>query len=278
MASVMVAFPIASVLGVPIGLVLAERFEWHAPFFFIAALSVVVLGLGVKALPHFKPSHAAAHPWAQMKAILADRVHQRGLMMSASLVFAGGVVVSFLAPSMVANVGLTEAQLPLIYLAGGVCTFITTPLIGRLSDRHDKLHILGWVSAGAAVVVLVLTNLPRSPLLVGMVVTALFMITMSARFTPAMAMLTNAIGDRYRGGFMSVNSSVQQTASALANVVSGSIVVADAQGRLTGYPRVGVLAVACFGLTFVLAARLRAIAPHSARPVAPDLIAVGAVD
>lgn len=278
MASVMVAFPIASVLGVPLGLVLAEKFEWHAPFFLIAGLSVFVLTLGIKALPRFKPQHAPSHPWVQMKTILADRIHQRGLMMSAALVFAGGIVISFLAPSMVANVGLTEAQLPLIYLAGGICTFITTPLIGRLSDRYDKLHILGWVSIGAAVVVLVLTNLPPSPLIVAMTVTALFMVTMSARFTPAMAMLTNAIGERYRGGFMSVNSAVQQTASGLANLTAGTIVVADAHGRLAGYSRVGMVAVVCFGLTFFLAVRLRALAPHASKPADPQIVVMGAVD
>jgi MFS transporter, DHA1 family, inner membrane transport protein len=121
--------------------------------------------------------------------------------------------------------------------------------------------------------------LPRSPLIVAMVVTALFMVTMSARFTPAMAMLTNAIGERYRGGFMSVNSAVQQTASGLANLVAGSIVVADAQGRLTGYSRVGIVAVAFFGISFFLAGRLRSIAPHAAKPVPdPELIPVGAHD
>jgi predicted MFS family arabinose efflux permease len=257
MASVTVAFPIASVLGVPLGLVLAEKYEWHAPFFLIAGLSSVVLVLAIKVLPRLKPHHAPAHPWVQMKTILADRIHQRGLLMSASLVFAGGIVVSFLAPAMVANVGLTEAQLPLIYLAGGICTFATTPLIGRLSDRYDKLHVLGWVSLGAAVVVLVVTNLSKATLMMAMIMTALYMVTMSARFTPAMAMLTNAIGERYRGGFMSVNSAVQQTASGLANLAAGSIVVADAQGRLIGYPRIGVVAVVGFAVTFVLAARLR---------------------
>jgi multidrug resistance protein len=84
MASVMVAFPIASVLGVPLGLVLAEKYEWHAPFFLIAGLSSVVLVLAIKVLPRLKPHHAPAHPWVQMKTILANRVHQRGLAASSS--------------------------------------------------------------------------------------------------------------------------------------------------------------------------------------------------
>lgn len=272
MGQVMVAFPIASVLGVPLGLVLAEKFEWHAPFFLVAAVSVVVLLLGIRVLPSLRSQHAPVHPWTQMKGILVQPIHQRGFLMSAALVFAGGVIIPFLAPSMVSNVGLPEAQLPLIYLAGGICTFATTPIIGRLSDRHDKLHVLGWISIAAAVVVLVLTNLPATTVAVAMIVTALFMITMSGRYTPAMAMITNSVEGRYRGGFMSVNSAVQQAASGFANLTAGLLVSMGPQGRLVGFPRLGVLAVACFGLTYFLGARLRAAAPFSARSAQPTSV------
>ena len=278
MGSVMVAFPIASILGVPIGLLLAERFEWHAPFFLIAGLSVFVLALGARMLPKLKPQHAPAHPWQQMKTILSDPVHQRGFMMSGALVFAGGIVIPFLAPSMVANVGLTEAQLPLIYLAGGLCTFATTPIIGRLSDQHDKLHVLGWLSLAASIVVLVLTNLKQASIGSAMAMTSLFMITMSGRFAPAMAMVSNAVSARYRGGFMSVNSAVQQASSGLANITAGIVVYTDSQGRLAGYPRIGMLSVLCFGLTLFLATRLRTAAPHSSKPHQPPAVPLTAAE
>jgi predicted MFS family arabinose efflux permease len=254
------------VLGVPLGLWLAEKFEWHAPFFLLAGLSVVIFSLGAGTLPRLRAHHAPAHPWRQMKAILANAVHQRGFAMSAALVFAGSLVIPFLAPSMVANVGLPESQLPLIYFAGGICTFVSMPLVGRWSDRHDKLHVLGWLSLAASVAVLLLTNLPRVSVPFAMLAMALFMVTMSGRYAPAMAMITNAVEARYRGGFMSVNAAVQQAFGGLANVVAGVLVTGDSNGRLAGYPRTGVVAVACFWLTFYLGARLRAAAPEAARP------------
>src|SRR5258708_1060052 len=39
---VMAGFSIASVLGVPAGLFLAEAYDWHAPFFLIAGLAAAV--------------------------------------------------------------------------------------------------------------------------------------------------------------------------------------------------------------------------------------------
>ena len=264
---VMSAFPLASILGVPAGLGLAAHFNWQAPFFLIAAVALVVFGVAYRNLPSLRSAHPVAHPFKQMRSILSYNLHQRGFLMSAMLVFSGSCVIPFMAPSMVANVGLTEAQLPLIYLAGGLATLLNNPLLGRLTDRFDKLHVLAIVSLGAAAVVLFLTRMTSASVVVAMAMTALFMVAMSGRFSPAMAMLTNAVDARYRGGFMSVNAAVQQAAGGLANVVAGLLVTRGPGGHLVGYSRVGLLSIACLGLTVFLAARVRAVAPHAARAV-----------
>jgi hypothetical protein len=98
-------------------------------------------------------------------------------------------------------------------------------------------------------------------------VTTVFFVTMSGRFTPTMTMVSNAVEPRYRGGFMSVNSAIQQASSGLANLVAGLFITREAAtGRLAGFPRVGWLASGVFARTVVLAWRLRTVAPHAARP------------
>lgn len=265
---VMTSFPIASVLGVPTGLFLAGVFEWHAPFFLLVGLTLVIGGAAWKLLPHLPPHPSPAPPLRQMREIVTHPVHLRGFALSAVLVFAGGCVIPFMAPSMVANVGLKEAtELPLVYLAGGAFTFFTMPWFGRLADRYDKLHVFAAVSSFAVLTVLVLTHLPPVPVVLALAATTAFMIGMSGRFPPATALITNSVEARYRGGFMSVNSAVQQAFSALANLVAGLLVTRDAvSGRLEGYPHAGYLAIGAFALAVVLAWRLRAAAPHAAAP------------
>jgi MFS transporter, DHA1 family, inner membrane transport protein len=266
MGTVMSAFPLASVLGIPLGLWLTDQFEWHAPFFLLFGMSALVLVFGVRVLPHV-PSHlTTVSPWTQMRAILVHPIHRRCFLLSAVLVFAGGCVIPFMAPSMVANVGLSEAQLKFVYFFGGAATFFTTQLVGRCSDRYDKLHVLAWVSLVASVTVLILTSLPAVSLAAALAVTSLFFMSMSGRFAPAMAMVTNAVEARYRGGFMSVNSALQQASSGLANVAAGWFLSSDAAGHILGYPRVGVMSLICFVLTVGLAWQLRAAAPHAAKP------------
>jgi MFS transporter, DHA1 family, inner membrane transport protein len=265
MGVVMTAFPIASVLGVPVGLILADAFEWHAPFYFLAASSLVIGVLAQRLLPLLPPHPVSTPPVQQMKEILFHPVHRRGFVLSGVLVFGGGLIIPFMAPSMVANVGLSESQLPLVYLAGGIFTFFTMPWVGRLSDRHDKLQVFAWISAPACVSVLVLTNLPPVHVAVALAVTTAFMIFMSGRFPPAMTMVTNSVDARYRGGFMSVNSAVQQAAGAIANTVGGWFITREASGYLRGYSTNGILTVIAFATAIFLAARLRAIAPQASR-------------
>jgi predicted MFS family arabinose efflux permease len=269
MGMVMTAFPLASVMGVPVGLTLATWFEWHAPFFLLAGLSAIVFVIALRVLPHVASHRSDVHPLRQMFEILTHRVHVRGFLLSALLVFAGASIIPFMAPSMVANVGLRESQLPLIYFFGGACTFFTTPWIGRLTDRHDKFHVLAWITSVAVIAGLIVTQLKITPLPLTLVVTTLFFIAMSGRFAPAMAMVTNAVEARYRGGFMSVNSAMQQASGGLANVVAGLLIHRDAAGHLLGYPLAGYVATAAFGLTVALAAWLRAAAPHAARNPRP---------
>lgn len=269
MGTVMTAFPVASVLGVPLGLSLATWIEWHAAFYMLAALSAVILTVGIRILPHVSTQRSGNHPFRQMYEILTHRIHLRAFLLSVVLVFAGAVIIPFMAPSMVANVGLSEAQLPLIYFFGGACTFFTTPWIGRMTDRHDKLHVLTTITVVAVIVAPIVTNLGATPLPVTLVVTTLFFVAMSGRFAPAMAMVTNAVEARYRGGFMSVNSALQQAAGGLANITAGLLIHRDQAGHLVGYARAGHVSLAAFALTVVLAAWLRAGAPHAARnPVA----------
>lgn len=266
---VMSAFPVASVLGVPTGLVLAGHFGWHAPFFLLAGCSVLVWVAAGFVLPHLQTAVHDHEPVRQMREILSHDIHLRAFALGVTLVLAGGVLIAFLAPSYVANVGLDEAtQLPWAYAAGGIATAISTPIIGRLSDRMDRLHLLAWISAFAAGAALFITRLGPSSLTLACAMMAIFMVTMSSRFSPAMAMITNAVSARYRGGFMSVNAALQQAASAAANIVAGWFITRDANGHLLGLPNLGYLAIVLFALTVYLAARLRAAAPHVARPSA----------
>ncbi|QYM79418.1 MFS transporter [Horticoccus luteus] len=264
---VMSAFPIASVMGVPAGLMLAGHFGWHAAFIMLGACAAANVILAAVALPPIRTAVLTTNPFRQMREIVTHGVHLRAFALGGVLVMAGGCLVPFIAPSMIANMGLTDNQLPWAYAAGGACTFFSMPVVGRWSDRVDKFRLLVWMSVVAIVVMLVFTRLGPTPLVTVCVMMALFMVSMSSRYTPAMAMITNAVEARYRGGFMSVNASLQQAASAGANILAGAFVTTGAGGRLVGLPMLSYASGGFFLLTVLAAHQLRAAAPHVSAPV-----------
>ncbi len=248
MGLVMSSFSVASICGLPLGLVLASRINWHVPFFVVAGLSFVVLLAAAWVMPSLTGHLARAredHPVARTLAVLSHTDHQMAFLFMALLTFTGFIVFSNFANYMVWNVGLTEKQLPLIYLAGGLCTVFSMNWIGRWADRSGKLRVFVLMSLSATIPLIAITNLPRVHLVIAVAISTLMMICMSGRMVPAMAMMTASIEARYRGGFMSMNSSVQQFAAGLAAYASGKIMSQTPSGELTHFPVIGAISVAC---------------------------------
>jgi MFS family permease len=207
-----------------------------------------------------------------MKEILSHGVHRRAFAVGSMLGMAGGILVPFLAPSFIANLGLNEqVELPIAYAVGGVATAISTPIIGWLSDHMDRLRLLVIMSCGAVVSTLVIMQLGPSSVLFASVIMACFMVTMSGRYAPAMTMITNAVEARYRGGFMSIISALQLAANATSNIVAGLFVTRDPSGHLLGLPMLSYIATGLFVLTVLFAFELRAAAPHVASHAKIDI-------
>jgi predicted MFS family arabinose efflux permease len=260
MGTVFTAFSIASIAGVPFGLFLSNHFGWHATFFLITGLAAAISCAAYALLPplrsHLVPGERPS-PWAEMKAILGVANHWRAFALTVTMTAAGFLVVPYISPSLVANAGLSNEQLPLVYLFGGSVTFFSLRWLGRLSDRIGLLKVFTAVSVLAAGPLLAVTLLRPAPLWILLGVTTAFMVLTSGRFVPGMAMITSSVEPRFRGGFMTVNSALQQMASGLAAMTAGAVIVKGPAGTLDRYPWVGALGVLCIVLSLVLARRLR---------------------
>ena len=262
MGIVMTAFPISAVAGVPLGLTLANIFDWRAPFMFLAGISTIVLICAAWLLPRMDAHVAQArsrHPFRQAITVLSDRNHQRALTLTAVMIFGGFSVIPFIAPYMVANVRLAETDLPWLYFFGGAATVFTSRLWGRMSDRHGKYRMFTIISSISIIPLLLTTNLPAAPTWVAVGVMVLFMVFVSGRFVPAMAIVTGASLPALRGAFMSFNSAIQQLGSSAASLSSGFIIGHTASGRLTGYWISGLIAVGCTFTAIWLASKIRVV-------------------
>jgi predicted MFS family arabinose efflux permease len=242
---VMAAFSVASIAGIPIGLYLASEMSWHAPFYLLVGLSVIILLVAIRFLPAMRghlTNVMPGKPFQVLKAILIKRNLQWAMALTVTLTMAGFLVVPFISPFMVANVGFTERDLSYIYLFGGLATVFTSQWAGRLADKYGK-HLVFKVAALLSLIpILMITNLPPVGHVAALTVTTIFFILFGARFVPAMSLMTSSVEPELRGSFMSINSSVQQLGAGIAAFVSGLIVQEAADGTLVRFDWVGIMA------------------------------------
>ena len=241
------AFSAASVLGVPFGLYLASHFSWHAPFLLLVALGLPVTLMIAKAVPpmanHLQAGKPPFQPVQMLTAAFAMPAQRYALLLTVLMMFGQFAIIPFLSPSMVANVGFSEAQLTWIYLLGGATTLITGPLIGRLADKLGKLRVLIVFLLLSVLPQLLITNLGPTPLALALLLTTSFFVVSGGRMIPAMALITGTVEARGRGSFMGIQSSIQQIAAGVASLVAARIVTQGPGGHLLHYEIVGYLSV-----------------------------------
>lgn len=261
--TVMAAFSISTIFGVPTGLYLASHFHtWRAPFIFLGILSLLILLLGQIVLPNVN-QHVRAQPHslretlAQILVVLKYRNHQKAFLFMALMMFSGFTVIPFISIYLTTNVGLAESSLPYIYLAGGAATLFSSRWIGRLADHHGKPQVYRGIAVISLIPLYLMTHLSPVSLTWIMLLLVAFFVFVSGRVIPGMAAVTSSAIPHYRGTFMSLNASVQQAASGMAALVGGLIVSRNADGALVGYHKVGYVAIAATLVAMWLVGRLR---------------------
>jgi predicted MFS family arabinose efflux permease len=228
MGTVQMGFAASQVLGIPIGIYIANLWGWHAPFLMIVGLST---GLALVIFQKLEPVtkhlelQTTDNVFAHFTHVLAQPNYQLTFLATALLSMGGFMMMPFGSAYAVNNLGVSQAQLPIIFMCTGIASLVIMPLVGRLSDKIDKFKIFAFGSVWAAIFILIYTNLSPIPLWALIILNILMFIGIMSRMIPAGA-LTSAVPEmKDRGAFMSINASLQQISGGLATALAGMIVV-----------------------------------------------------
>jgi DHA1 family inner membrane transport protein len=259
--SMMTGFAMASVAGVPIGMFLGTSYGWHVPFFALVICGTPALLLTPFALPplngHVHNTHA--HPLKSLVETFSYVSHLNAFALITALMIGSFSVFPYVSTYFVSNVGLTESQLPLIYIAGGAFTLFSSPYIGRLADRIGRLAVYRMIAPISALLLLAITYLPQVPVIVAVIIFGALMVSNVGRMIAAMALITSSIAPQRRAGFLSANSSVQHVASGIAASLGGFIISESADGKIEHFGTVGWVAAAGTFISIWLASRIKPV-------------------
>ncbi len=242
MGFVQMAFAVSQVFGIPLGLFLANKMDWHAPFLFIVIVSILValpIVFFMKPVRKHLEQQSKRHPFRHMMGILRNKNYLKGFTLTAFLTTGGFMLMPFAAAFTVNNLGITLEQLPLVYLITGIFAMAMGPVAGKLSDQHGKLEIFAYGSLIAITSLLIYCNLGITPLWLVILMNVVIFTGITARGVSSQALITAVPQIKDRGAFMSINSSVMQVAGGIAAWIAGMIVVQKESGKLLHYDTLG---------------------------------------
>jgi predicted MFS family arabinose efflux permease len=249
------AFAASNVVGVPLALVVSNRWGWNAPFLLIVALAALV---GVAAMRYLRPidAHLQQHPDRSplhhfMHTVSTPRYLQ-GFAATALLATGGFMLMPFTSAFLVHNLGIEFARLPLIYTVTGVCSMVAGPLIGRAADALGKFIVFAFGCAATIAMVVIYTNLGVTPIGWVILVNCLLFVGVFSRMISASALISAIPAPADRGAYMSISSSLQQVSGGFAAIVGGLIVSESASGALEHFDIVGYVLVGTTLITLVM--------------------------
>ncbi len=271
--SVMSAYSIATVIGVPTALFLAGNENWRLPFLVLAACGFIVVLASMALIPPLKGHllYVARSKRALDKgylkspllALILKQNSRLAFLMIITLMFAGFTVIPYMSAYLSSNLGLSHQELATVFFTGGVATFATARWIGRLSDRFGKRKMFIWLALASAFPTLILTHAKPMSMLGVLLVTTPFILLIGGRGIPSLSLITASVGPGLRGRFLSLTSSLQQASSGLASLLTGLFLNKAPNGHITNYNWAGDLSVVFILCSVLVANRMRPVGSQS---------------
>ena len=245
MGLVQTAFASSQVLGIPIGLFLANHWGWHAPFLMIVGLGLaagVVIVLRLQPITEHLKSRSSRNPFAHLVATATRSRYIAGFAATMLLATGGYMLMPFGSTFLVQNLRIPIERLPIVYMVTGVGAMVAGPVLGRAADALGKYRVFAAGSIVAMLVVVFFTRLGPVPIGVVLVINVVMFAAITARMVGSFALTSGLPDPPDRGAFMSIGASMQQFSGGVAAWTAGLIVhQASPTSPLENYPTLGLV-------------------------------------
>lgn len=279
MGFVQMGFGASQVLGLPIGLAIANLWGWDYPFLVAAIIAVVVFALIIfKMQPvnaHLKNNQQEKTALRHLWHTFAERKYRVGFLATALMSIGGFMMMPFGSAFAINNLHVTTEQLPIVYTVSGIASLVFMPLVGKYSDKIDKLRLFMIATIWMLIVVVIYTNLSVTPLWIVLILNVAMMMGIMSRMIPSTALISALPKTTDRGAFMSINSSLQQIAGGVAAAIGGTIVVQQTKASpLEHYNWVGYITVVISLINILMLSRVNRtiVGKKEANPAEKDIV------
>lgn len=224
---VMSGIAVGQIAGVPLGALLAEHFGFRTPFLIFAATMGATFLLILKSVPQpnvprEEKKLTVAGALREYLALLKQKDIRAAAAIFALLFFSIGLYITYLPAWLTENRAATPGRIAWLFLAGGVASVITGPIVGKLSDRVGRKPLILSSSIGLVILMSGATYFIREFWL-AFPVFFFSSVLLAARMSPFQALLSALVSGERRGALMSLTVSLGQVGFAAGAALAGII-------------------------------------------------------
>jgi predicted MFS family arabinose efflux permease len=255
MGFLQMAFAGAQVLGLPIGLYLTDKFDWHSSFLMIVGIGIplgVLIAMYLKPVNEHLTSKTEKSALAHLAHTFVKRDYLKTFAATTLLATGGFMLMPFGSAFAVNNLRIEPNDLFKLYMITGVFSMISAPLIGKLADSWGKYTVFSICSFLVMLIVIFYCNLGVTPFWIVVSFSVFMFICVSGRIISSSAMFSGIPTSSDRGAFMAINSAVQMVSGGIASMVAGMIVHQTESGYIEHYPILGYVVAGATLITIIM--------------------------
>ena len=215
------------IIGIPLGILIAGRWGFRAPFYLFAVTMTLTWALILFRLP--QPDVVRERGRLSVAGAVRDymamlrRPEIAFAALAFFLMFLGvSLYVVYLPTWLERDLGAGSASIATMFFVGGIANVLSGPQAGKLSDRIGRKGIILLACSGLAVVMVATTWVVTS-MWVAYAVFFLTMVLVAMRISPFSALLTALVEDRRRGSLMSLTVALGQMGFAVGGTLAGPL-------------------------------------------------------
>jgi predicted MFS family arabinose efflux permease len=215
------------IIGIPMGIVLAGRMGFRAPFLLFAVTMFLAFFLILIKIP--QPDVKRSQKRLSVKGALSDYM---GMLRRPEIAWAAAaffmmflgvsLYVVYLPTWLERELGASPGAIATLFLVGGLANVLTGPQAGRISDKVGRKGII-LLSCTGLFVVMLLTTVVVKEFWIAYPVFFLIMVGVAMRISPFSALLTALVKDERRGALMSLTVALGQVGFAAGAGVAGPL-------------------------------------------------------
>jgi predicted MFS family arabinose efflux permease len=224
---IQMVFSVGQIIGIPLGLFLATKLNWHSTFLFIVGIGTINLLFIL-----FKIKPITAHLLIKKTSSSLNNIflvfrtnrYIMSLLAVAFIAVGGFMMVPFMTLYAVNNLGISRERVPIIFMASGFSNLVIMPIVGKLSNKWSRYRVFLIGSIFAIITANIYTHLPIVSLAFLIPFNILMFGSIMMRITPFNAMNIAIPNKEDRDSYLSLTSAIQQTGGGVGAILSGYVI------------------------------------------------------